>query len=76
MGGMPMRHFRPQGVEQVVNYKAVMVSLVLDRSNNACLSVAGDLAERFGARVIGVAASDIRPPLHFADSGFCAKASR
>ena len=71
-----MRHFRPQGVEQVVNYKAVMVSLVLDRSNNACLSVAGDLAERFGARVIGVAASDIRPPLHFADSGFCAKAPR
>ena len=39
MGGMPMRHFRPQGVEQVVNYKTVMVSLALDRSNNACLSL-------------------------------------
>ena len=66
-----------------MNYKTVMVSLALDRSNNACLSVAGDLAERFGARVIGVAASDlrpplrwIRPPLYFADGGFCAKAPR
>jgi hypothetical protein len=75
MGGMPMRHFRPQGVEQVVNYKTVMVSLALDRSNNACLSVAGDLVERFGARVIGVAASDIRPPLYFADGGFAQSSS-
>ena len=45
MDGMPMRHFRHRGVEQVVSYKTVMVSLALDRSNNACLSVAGDLAE-------------------------------
>ena len=41
-----------------MSYATVMVSLALDRSNNACLSVAGDLAERFGARVIGVAALD------------------
>jgi len=49
-----------------MDYKTVMVGLALDRSNNACLRVAGDLAERFGARIIGVAASDIRPPMYFA----------
>jgi nucleotide-binding universal stress UspA family protein len=53
-----------------MDYKTVMVSLALDRPNDACLAVAGDLAERFGARVIGVAASDIRPPLYFAEGGF------
>jgi nucleotide-binding universal stress UspA family protein len=31
--------------------------------------VAGDLAERFGARMIGIAASDVRPPLYFAEGG-------
>src|SRR4051794_35506826 len=50
-----------------MDYKTVMVSLALDRSNEACLAVAGDLAERFGARLIGIAASDIRPALYFAD---------
>ena len=45
-----------------MNYKTVMVSLALDRPNDACLAVAGDLAERFGARVIGIAASDLKPP--------------
>src|SRR5689334_22514994 len=50
-----------------MDYKTVMVSLALDRPNDACLAVAGDIAERFGARVIGIAASDIRPPLYFSD---------
>lgn len=50
-----------------MDYKTIMVSLALDRPNDACLAVAGDLAERFGARVIGVAASDIRPTLYFAE---------
>jgi nucleotide-binding universal stress UspA family protein len=54
-------------VEQVMNYKTVMVGLALDRPNNACLRVAGDIAERFGARIIGVAASDLRPPMYFAE---------
>jgi nucleotide-binding universal stress UspA family protein len=53
-----------------MDYKTVMVSLALDRPNDACLSVAGDLAERFGARVIGIAASDLKPPLYFADGGY------
>jgi nucleotide-binding universal stress UspA family protein len=55
-----------------MDYKAVMVSLALDRSNDACLAVAGDIAERFGARVIGIAASDLRPPLYFVEGG-CAQ---
>src|SRR5215212_2456564 len=63
----------PQGVEQVMDYKTVMVGLALDRPNDACLRVAGDLAERFGARIIGVAASDIRPPMYFADGDVAQK---
>jgi nucleotide-binding universal stress UspA family protein len=35
--------------------------------------VAGDIAERFGTRIIGVAASDIRPPMYFADGDFAQK---
>jgi len=56
-----------------MDYKTVMVGLALDRRNDACLRVAGDLAERFGARIIGVAASDIRPPMYFADGDFAQK---
>ena len=56
-----------------MDYKTVMVSLALDRPNDACLGVAGDIAERFGAQVIGTAASDIRPPLYFADGGHAQK---
>lgn len=51
-------------------YKTVMVSLALDQPNDACLAVAGDLAERYEARVIGVAASDLRPPLYFAEGEY------
>jgi nucleotide-binding universal stress UspA family protein len=58
---------------QDMDYKTVMISLALDRPNDACLAVAGDLAERFGARVIGIAASDLRPPLYFADGGYAQK---
>jgi nucleotide-binding universal stress UspA family protein len=60
-------------VEQVMDYKTVMVGLALDRPNDACLRVAGDLAERFDARVVGVAASDLRPPMYFADGDFAQK---
>jgi nucleotide-binding universal stress UspA family protein len=56
-----------------MDYKTVMVGLALDRPNDASLRVAGDLAERFGARIIGVAASDIRPPMYFADGDFAQK---
>lgn len=50
-----------------MDYETIMVSLALDRPNDACLAVAGDLAERFGARLVGIAASDIRPALYFAE---------
>ena len=56
-----------------MSYKTVMVSLALDRPNDACLSVAGDLAERFEARVIGIAASDIRPTLYFSEGDYAQK---
>ncbi len=56
-----------------MDYKTVMVGLALDQPNDACLRVAGDLGERFGARVVGVAASDLRPPMYFADGDFAQK---
>lgn len=43
----------------------VMVSLALEQSNDARLAVAGELAERFDASVIGVAAALFSPPLYF-----------
>jgi nucleotide-binding universal stress UspA family protein len=60
-------------MEQVMDYKTVMVGLALDRPNDACLRVAGDIAERFGARIIGVAASDLRPPMYYAGGGAAQK---
>ena len=56
-----------------MDYKTVMVGWAMDRRNDACLRVAGDVAERFGARIIGVAASDIRPPMYFAEGDFAQK---
>jgi nucleotide-binding universal stress UspA family protein len=56
-----------------MDYKTVMVSLALDRSNDACLAVAGELAERFKACVVGIAASDIRPTLYFAEGEYAQK---
>jgi nucleotide-binding universal stress UspA family protein len=49
-----------------MTYATVMVGLALDRSNKARLEIAGQLAERFGAGVIGIAAAQISPPLYFA----------
>jgi nucleotide-binding universal stress UspA family protein len=42
-----------------------MVSLALDQSNEASLAVAGDVAEKFDACVIGVAAAEFSPPLYY-----------
>lgn len=50
-----------------MTYATVMVSLVLDQSNEARLQVAGELAERFEAAIIGVAAGQFAPPLYFTD---------
>jgi nucleotide-binding universal stress UspA family protein len=48
-----------------MTYATVMVSLALDRSNDARLEIGGQLAERFGARVIGITAGEFGPPLYF-----------
>ena len=48
-----------------MTYATVMVSLALDRSNDACLEIAGQLVKRFGAGAIGVAAGEFSPPLYF-----------
>ena len=50
-----------------MTYKTVMVALALGQSNEARLEVAAQLAERFGARVIGVAAAEFSPPLYFTE---------
>src|SRR5436309_982857 len=60
-------------MERNMGYKSVMVSLALDRPNDACLAVAGDLAERFEARVVGIAASDVRPTLYFGEGEYAQK---
>lgn len=48
-----------------MTYAAVMVSLALDQSNEARLEAAGQIAERFDAGIIGIAASQFSPPLYF-----------
>jgi nucleotide-binding universal stress UspA family protein len=52
--------------EKVMSYSTLMVHLDIDRSNDARLRVAGELAERFDARLIGTAAADVQP-LYFMD---------
>jgi nucleotide-binding universal stress UspA family protein len=48
-----------------MTYATVMVSLALDRSNDARLEIAGQLATRFDACVIGITAGELGPPLYF-----------
>jgi nucleotide-binding universal stress UspA family protein len=50
-----------------MTYATVMVSLALDQPNDARLQVAGELAERFEAALVGVAAAKFAPPLYFTD---------
>jgi nucleotide-binding universal stress UspA family protein len=50
-----------------MTYKTVMVGLAPGQPNDARLEVAAQLAERFGARVIGVAAAEFSPPLYFTE---------
>ena len=56
-----------------MTYATVMVSLALDQANEGRLQVAGELAERFEAAVIGVAAAQYAPPLYFADGAAAQK---
>ena len=50
-----------------MKFRTLMANLALDRSNEACLAISGDLAQRFEAYVIGIAASDLKPPLYYAE---------
>lgn len=50
-----------------MSYATLMVYLDLDNRNDARLKITGDLAERFDARVIGVAAQSEIMPMGFAD---------
>jgi len=50
-----------------MTYATVMVCLALDQPNDTRLEIAGQLAERFEARMIGIAAAQFSPPLYFAD---------
>ncbi len=51
-----------------MSYASLMVHVDLDYRNDARLKIAGDLAERFKARVIGVAAQAEVTPVYYADS--------
>lgn len=50
-----------------MSYKTIMVHLAAGASNQSRVAVAKQLAERFEARLIGIAASELSPPLYFAD---------
>lgn len=50
-----------------MHYTSLMVHLDLDQRNDARLKIAGDLAERFDARVIGIAARAEAIPLYFTE---------
>jgi len=50
-----------------MTYKTVMVGLALGQPNDSRLEAAAQLAERFEARVIGIAAAEFSPPLYFTE---------
>jgi nucleotide-binding universal stress UspA family protein len=54
-------------LEGPMMYTTVMVGLSVDQPNEARLEIAGQLAERLGARVIGITAAEFSPPLYFTD---------
>jgi nucleotide-binding universal stress UspA family protein len=48
-----------------MTYATVMVGLSIDQPNEARLEIGGQLAERFGAKAIGITAAEFSPPLYF-----------
>jgi nucleotide-binding universal stress UspA family protein len=47
-----------------MTYTTLMVHLELEHPNDARLQIAGDLADRFDAKLIGIAACDPQPPYY------------
>jgi len=56
------------GMDGVMTYKTLMVHLELNGDNEGVLGIAGELAEQFGARVIGIAAC--QPARQLVGEGF------
>ncbi len=48
-----------------MSYGTVMVNLAVDQPNEARLEAACQIAERFDAAIVGIAASQFSPPLYF-----------
>lgn len=48
-----------------MTYSTVMVALSCEQPNACALGIAAELAERFESRLIGIAASDLTPPLYY-----------
>lgn len=53
-----------------MSYKSIGVSMALEASNRACLTAAIEIAERFDARVIGMAGTIMPAPLYFTDGQY------
>jgi hypothetical protein len=51
-------------------YATLMVHLDLEHSNDSRLQITADLAQRFEANVMGVAASERSAPLYFAEGAY------
>src|SRR3979409_546054 len=51
--------------EQAMSYSTLMVHLELEQSNDVRLRIAGDLAEQFDSKLIGIAACNPQPS-HYA----------
>lgn len=56
-----------------MSYSAVMVYVDREQPNDACFAVAGGLAEKFDAAVIGITACEISQSAYFAVGGQAAK---
>ncbi|HVV92989.1 MAG TPA: universal stress protein [Hyphomicrobiales bacterium] len=48
-----------------MSYATMMVHLGIGQTNDSRLAIAGDLAKRFGAHLIGISAADPLPPMFF-----------
>jgi hypothetical protein len=55
---------------KAVKYQTLMVQLELEHANDSRLQIAGELAERFRAKLIGIAACDHSPGPYYTDGAF------
>lgn len=53
-----------------MTYKSAGINMTLEASNRASLTIAAELAERFDARVIGMASTILRAPLYYTDGSY------